>query len=278
MPDLKINISQSLIKRAREVIRGTACGYAFHEIDILKKYKTEPSDAQKLGSYFEYLCIGTPNRDGTIPEMPATQKGLPTADAIRAQKQKVNFDNVIQEYGFEIINTNKTTVNKINDKYSLKIIEDAEIKTKDGSIATLDLKFSGLLGDKWQPMGWHLESYKYRDQLTIQPIMYKYVNDLAYGIHDKPFYYGIFSSKNEYDFDFWEVNIEHYDEVMGELDEEISDLIGIFDSSMDTIALPNPEYSRCNACPINEMCVFRALTPTIKHANIVSLKNETGSI
>jgi len=263
-----VNISQSLIKNIWAYLYEGACGVQLRDVDILYKYDKEPSDSMKLGNYFEYLSTGQKTRDGEVPPAILTTKGLLTADSKRASVQAANFIKMLYAHGFEIIDTG--TVITHGD---LKIITDALVTTPEHDVAILDLKFSGLLGDKWHPMGWTPETYTYRHKLTIQPIFYKYVYWKEKGVYDVPFFYALHSPKNEIDHDMWEIEIENFDDVMEALEKEIK-VIRAFLGDIDNLEA-RPEMKRCMKCPMRETCVWKTEVPSIKQVKILGLRNQS---
>jgi hypothetical protein len=185
-----VNISQSLIKNIWAYLYEGACGVQLRDVDILYKYDKESTDAMKNGNYFEYLSTGQLLRDGSVPEAAVTTKGVLTAEAKRAHSQSKNLVRTMHAHGFEVTDAGVTITHG-----DLKVVIDALVTTPTHEEAILDLKFSGLLGDKWHPMGWTEDTYTYRHKLTIQPIFYKYVYWKAKGVYDVPFYYAIHSPK-----------------------------------------------------------------------------------
>lgn len=257
----KVNISQSLIKRVWGYMYEGECGIQLRDVDILKKYDVEPTDPMQLGQYFEYLSTGQVNRDGSVPNPVVTTKGALTADSKRASVQAANLTKMLHAHAIEITDTG--TVIQHED---LKIVTDALIATPKYEEGILDLKYSGLLGDKWHPMGWTLETFTYRHKLAIQPIFYKYVYWKERGVYDVPFFYAIHSPKNEIDHDIWEVIIPNLSEVFTALENEI-DIMKRFVYDMDDIQ-PRPEMKRCLKCAMFYTCVFKEEVPSIKQVNV----------
>lgn len=260
-----VNISQSLIKRLWEYEAGEECGMAIREIDILKNYKREPSAAMKLGQYFEYLCTGQVLRDGSIPEEPLTSTGKPTADSKRASIQAENFNAILKDKGMEIIDT--SVVLQYED---LKAVLDAVVKTPQHEEAILDIKYTGLLGDKWHEMGWTEGGYKFKHKLTIQPLFYKYVYWKIYGIKDIPFMYAIHSSKNEFDYDIWEVGTTMFDNIIEEIEDNILTARTLIEKSEALIPLPTRK--RCARCPVFPDCPFREVVPITKSISLSHIR------
>jgi hypothetical protein len=264
----KVNISQSLIKNIWAYMYEGACGVQLRDVDILYKYDKELTDAMKSGNYFEYLSTGQKQRDGSVPEAVVTTKGVLTADSKRAVKQAANFTKMLHAHGIEVTDTGAVITHD-----DLKIIVDAMVTTPVHEEAILDIKFSGLLGNKWEPMGWTEESYAYKHKLTIQPIFYKYVYWKEKGLFDVPFFYAIHSSKNENDYDMWEINIPNFEAVVEELEKEIK-VIRSFLGGIDELQA-RPEMKRCAKCAMFNTCVYKVEVPSIKRVSLFELKNQS---
>jgi hypothetical protein len=267
----KCSVSQSLIKKLWEYAEGKECGKAVRDIDILRLYEREPSEPMLLGQYFEYIATGQVNRDGSTPEPIKTSRGQLTADSKRADAQAENFNKMLKEKGIEILETGTVIVYE-----DMKIVLDALVKTPDYEEAIMDLKFTGLLGDKWHEMGWTEETYQYRNGLKIQPLFYKFVYELARGVKDIPFIYALHSSKNDTVYDTWEVNIVGYEERMAEVAAEVNNtrqLIKLAEAG-ESAFVPIPEMVRCSKCPVFSDCMFREVVPSTKSVTIFSLKQD----
>ena len=109
-----------------------------------------------------------------------------TAEYKRAHLQALNFKQLCKEMGITILETGEYgTRNGLDGT--------RDIKAKYGrKIITIDLKYSGLMNDEWNPLGWKdlVNGNKRERQLDnhiIQATQYKY-------IFGNPFYYWVFSS------------------------------------------------------------------------------------
>jgi len=262
--DKEVNISQSLIKNIWAYMHEGSCGVQLRDVDILYKYDKESSDPMRSGQYFENLCTGQNNRDGSVPLPVVTTKGVLTAESKRAAIQAANFAKMLIAHGIEVTDTGT-----IITKGDLKIVTDALVTTPQHDEAILDIKFSGLLGDKWHPMGWTPETYTYRHKLTIQPIFYKYVYWKAKGVYNVPFFYAIHSPKNETDHELWEIDIPNFDDVVGQLEAEIE----VIREFLGTVAElePRPRMKRCAKCAMRSTCVFKEEVPRIESVKLFGL-------
>jgi len=102
------NISNSLIKAIDEYALGEmadSCGKQLKAIYLDKTAELHPSDAMKLGQYFEFLATGAKLRDGSEPQPVTIKSGDLSADYKRCGQQAAHFKTQMKYYGFEIIDT-----------------------------------------------------------------------------------------------------------------------------------------------------------------------------
>lgn len=255
------NISQSLIKKYQEYEIGLECGLLFEAVYIKKTHQTSPSDAMRLGQYFEYKATGATLRDGTIPEAETTAKGTLTAPYQRAEIQAVKFNKAMESHGFKILDTG-TVWEYEEDGIKSKAILDV-FAERYGQPCIIDLKFSGLLENKWEDHGWADLRTKYK--LLLQPIHYKWLGMKRDGI-DYPFYFFVHSSANEFDYKIFRVDVSPGKiEDHGNLVKYIMNMIEFSDFSGWQ---PKPDYKRCITCPLKESCTHRHWVPQIETVTI----------
>jgi hypothetical protein len=132
----------------------------------------------------------------------------------------------------------------------------------DGKEVFIDLKYSGLIDDKWNEMGWDLESLHLKDSLMIQGVHYKMLAEKCLGIYDIPFYYFVFSTQDPNN-----VKI-----IRQEIDESrkqshvvaINNVIGRLTKDIQNGFVPYPSLVRCNYCPINHKCKHKVDFPIVE--------------
>lgn len=256
-----MSVSQSFIKNFWNYRKGNACGIAFQLIDLHKKYERPASKRMSLGHYFEFLCTGQALRDGSEPERPVTSTKKPTADAIRVEAQAERFKQMIVEKGIEIKETGTVWEHEVPEKgFKYKGVLDVLCEV-DGELSILDIKSSGLIGNKWEDFGWDKATFNQKDKLTLQVVFYKYLAWKVIGIRDIPFYFAIHSTTNDMDSLFWRVDLIDFDVSMSHLEDmvlECVDEIEFLDSFGFT---PHPEVKRCLSCPIQEKCEHKITVP-----------------
>lgn len=247
METKEISISQSIIKAYQDYLKGQMCGLLFEKQYILKEIETEPSDAMRLGIYFEYLCTGALPKNGKIPEPDRTQKGELTAKYKLVEKQAENFKLYCKKLGIKIKSVGK--------KITLKGVEgtidiEAEYKGED---VVIDLKLSGNLNDKWNEYGWELESLPYKEKIMIQSVHYTYLTA-------KPFYFWVFSSTNE-DCKLIKINIDT--EVIKNHYQTIGKTRDMISLDLELGFKAYPELTRCKECPLFSTCESKTEVPIV---------------
>jgi hypothetical protein len=191
----KPNLSQSLLKAYLDYYSEDvkACGLQLYNQFFLK-IPTPPSDAARLGIYFEYLATGY-LRDGEAPPQPdIVYKGTPkeklSAEYERATKSAELFKKMIKDHNIEIL------------QYGEYMLHDgasgiSDIRANwDGEECIIDVKYTSLFDDKFNEYGWHTESLVFKSKLLLQPIHYKYLARKKFNQDNIPFYFFVFSAKD----------------------------------------------------------------------------------
>ena len=237
------------------------CGVLFkaNYIDKDPEAQKPPSEAMKVGTYFEYLCTGALPKSGIIPEPEIVYKGTNreklAAPYERAQQSAEVFKRIMEHYNIKILEKGVYLE-------AMDIDGTADILAEwDGEKVFIDLKYSGLIDDKWNELGWDLESLHLKDSLMIQGVHYKLLAEKMWGIDDIPFYYFVFSSQDPNN-----VKI-----IRQEVDESrkqshivaVHNVLGKITSELNSGFKPLPSLSRCNHCPIAHKCKHRVDYPLI---------------
>lgn len=262
-----LSISQSLIKNFWQYKRSSVCGTAFHEIDLLKKSVRPATKRMSLGHYFEYLCTGQTLRDGSTPERPLTSTKKPTADAIRVESQAERFKTMIVEKDIEIVETGTIWEHKVPEHgFKYKGVLDVLCKVK-GELSVLDIKSSGLIGNKWEAYGWDESTFNMRDDLTLQVVFYKWLAWKVIGIKDIPFYFAVHSTTNDIDSIFWKVDLNDFDVSMAHFEDMVLSVVSDIKMNMEFGFTPYPDVKRCMSCPLFKDCIYKITVP--KTVNVV---------
>jgi hypothetical protein len=257
-----VKISQSLMKAYVDYLNGKLCGVYFkaNYIDKDPEAQSPPSDSMKAGIYFEYLCTGALPKSGEIPQAEVSYKGTnrekiaaPYERAIESSKM---FHKIMEHYNIKILN--KGLLLETKDCNGVVDIH----ADWDGEEVFIDLKYSGLIDDKWNEMGWDLESLHMKDSLMIQGVHYKMLANDCLGIHDIPFYYFVFSTQDPNN-----VKI-----IRQEVDESrrqshivaINNVLGKLSKDIEKGFTPYPSLVKCNSCPINHKCKYKVDFPLVE--------------
>ena len=256
-----IKISQSLMKSYVDYLNEKECGLLFkaNYIDKDPEAQKPPTDSMKVGIYFEYLCTGALPRSGETPQPEIAYKGTNreklSAPYERAQQSAEVFKHIIEHYGIKIL---EVGVHLEDD--NMNGIADI-LAEWDGEKVFIDLKYSGLIDDKWNELGWDLESLHLKDSLMIQGVHYKILAYKKWGIDDIPFYYFVFSTQDpnnvkiirqEVDESRKQAHIVAVHNVLGKIKNDIANGFK-----------PLPSLSRCNSCPISHKCPHKVDYPLI---------------
>lgn len=258
-----MNISQSLIKAYYDVHHKKECGLFFkaNYIDKDPEAQRVPSDSMKVGIYFEYLCTGALPKDGKIPEPEMAYKGT-AREKLSAPYERVIesakvFKTIIEHYNIEILDKGLF----LEDK-DLGINGVIDIYAKwDGKPVFIDLKYSGLIDDKWNEMGWDIDSLPMKDSIMVQGVHYKLLAERALGIEDIPFYYFVFSSSDPNNVKIIKQNIDE--------SRKQSHIVTIVDTRkwidyrLKTGFEALPSLNRCFNCPINHKCPSKVDYPLV---------------
>jgi hypothetical protein len=233
------------------------CGIYFKAKYIDKiDMKEEPSASMKEGIYFEYLCTGGLPRNGQIPEPEKTLKGTLTTAYQRATEASKFFQRIIEHYNIEIL--------KVGYSLSTDLMTGIlDIWAKwNGKECIIDLKYSGLIDDKWNELGWHDESLELKNSLMIQGVHYKILINETLGFYDVPFYYFVFNSKDSSDMKIIEqvVDEDRFDKHK-KIVIDTKDRIEFLVHNNGFVAHPN--YRHCKDCPLYDNCEHKHTYPEV---------------
>ena len=255
-----INISQSFLKEFAKYKSGDTCG-----LQVKAKYidgvKFPSSDIMEYGNAFEYLATGSIPRDGHIPQIEKVYKGT-AKESVSTQYQKIIesaelFNKIIKHYDIEIIDTGRVVTQD-----GMTGIMDIVAKYNN-RICIIDTKYSGLIDDKWNELGWNLDMLPEKHNLMLQPVQYKILlsKELECEPEDIDFYFFIFCSKEVMDVKIIKVNVDELtianhlttvEWVKTELEKPI-----------DKVFKAKPQLKRCFECPIKDNCKFKVEVPHI---------------
>ena len=233
---------------------GTMCGLVFEAKYITRAFSEPPTDSQKEGIYFEYLCTGSLPKSGEVPQPDRTNKGEMTAAYKRATDAASFFRRIMEHYNIKI---KKVAYKVANDLMEGLFDIWAEW---DGQDVIIDLKYSGLLDDKWNEMGWDTDVLPQRHNTMRQAVHYKMLaRDVLKS--DAEFYFFVFNNKEPNDMKIILATIDEDKFYMHELD--VLKCKSEIEAEIKKGFIAKPDYRTCKDCPA-QSCSFRANFPLIQ--------------
>lgn len=256
-------LSQSLVKSLYKYKMKEECGLRIHA-SYIDGINFPSTDAQELGNYFEFIATGQLPRDNHTPTPKILKNGNFSLEYERMNKQVENFKNVMTRMNFEIEHTGYKFTNPKYDGIADIIALDKNIKTKvkNKKRVIIDTKTSALINDKWSPYGWAEESIEEKWDLTIQAIHYKMLARYEWGVEDVPFYFFVFSTKNDWEYKIYKINVD--EDTMQQHYRNLQNIKLYLDEILNGNGFqPYPSYARCRECPLQITCKSFMDTPQV---------------
>jgi hypothetical protein len=258
MDNKRMAISQSLMKDLQEYLNGQECGLLL-KAKYVDNVETQSSDAMLLGQYFEYIATGQVPRNGQIPEPKLVYQGKPNEKLSepyqRAYASAMYAKSLFQALNIEILSTGeKIQYDKASGTTDIRA-------TWNGKKCIIDLKYSGLLDNKWDERGWHFDTLEQKDKLMIQAVHYTYIESNRLG-EDIDFYFFLFSSTNPSDVRIAKVEVEPLKLELHK--ENVERAFHIWNNLIENDSFKaHGSLLKCSSCPINETCPSRVILPQI---------------
>lgn len=274
---MKERISQSFIKDFEAYLRGQECGLIFKEKYVNDRLFDDPEGSMNLGSYFEFKATGALPKNGIEPkpEMMASGKDMTVKyrvalkNALRLRgNPELGIPGMLQEMGLKIIHIQKRTVKGrfegtldlimmvVKNRRFVQQTDDPTnpiiIRWRKGDKFWIDLKYSGLLDDRWSKHGWMWSPIQ-KEYHGHQAKQYTYLSGL-------PGYFMVWQSNNKEegvsDVRFFNVPVDKKDI------ENHTVLANSYWENFQVRAkadlfLPYPEIKRCFKCPLKADCKWR---------------------
>ncbi len=266
----KIYINQSLVKDLIKYQNDELCGLIFHNKWILQQFGGG-SKANDLGHYFEWLCTGSfAKGEDSAPQPERTKSGDLTADFKIAKQQAEYFNSVIQNFGIKLLSAGEKIIadEKWIGTLDIEAKWDSIFKNSDFNFddkntehrVIIDLKYSGLLNDKWSEFGWNDDTLSRKQGTMLQAKHYKFLYWKKYG-YNPPFLFFVFDSKVVGKMKIINVEIDTYELELHE--EFLEKAKRYFEIQLDKGFQPKPKYEKCIECKYNIHCLFKADKPPI---------------
>lgn len=248
-----VQITQSLLKQYIKVAKGMACPMRFDALYIAKTHESVPSPAMALGHFFEYEATGQLPRNKEIPKpillKSGSNAGQPNEEYRKAIAQAKNWKADLVEMGFEIIETGYFLKHPMEEDVCGTV--DVLAKHPKYGLCLIDLKYSGLINDKWHELGWAEPGYK--PHHMIQAVHYNYLKRI-------PFFFAVYSSANDWERKWFFINIDPAET------QRHAEMIKSTRQDLKTAKFPAmPTLAECQKCEVQ--CKFRAKSPEIERVD-----------
>lgn len=268
-------ISQSFIKSFVAYESGEECGNIVKHQFIDDHLIELDSESVAEGAYFEYKLTGGLPKSGVIPVAERTSKGELTMEYKRAEHNAWMVKKLLFEtWGLVIVEVKKKRAVGIKftkgmHEGTIDIVVEATIAIngwKVGDRFVIDIKYSGLLYDKWEKHGWMWSNIQ-KSYHGTQAKQYSYITGL-------PFYFLVAGNKNLLKDGVWQpTDIKLFSVPIDEhmMQDHIDYSVHLFDKFQLLGAEgleARPSYSKCMKCPLREACTDKHEYP---HPVVVDL-------
>lgn len=218
----------------------------------------ESTSSMHLGQYFEYCLTGALPKSGEVPQPAMLKTGKMSEPYARATERAEEVKSLMSTH-FE--NTPFVAGQYLEREVEgIPLAGTLDLSYQDvfGGVI-VDIKYSGMLDNKWDDFGWHPDSLGYKQAHMMQAIHYSLLYE-----HDPRFFFFVVSSATTFDYQAYEVLISE-ESKMRHMDfmREVyafSQQVGGLDSA-DVPA--RPSRKRCDVCPIRDTCQSVARTNEI---------------
>ena len=242
-------ISEELMQDLYDYKLGNQCGL-FIESKYFNNENVELNDSEKLDAYFENKAFDKE------AEPLYTKGGKLSLPYKRMEEQSNNFKTFLSKHKWKIEQTYFEFTNPkfIGTSDIIALDENIKSKVVYKKRFIIDLRTSGNIETEW-------EEGKLNDQDYLKAIHHKMLANYEWGIEDIPYYFMVFSTKNNWEYKVIKVNVDpstyssHYKNLMNAknyLDENYT--IG-FKRQAD--------LHKCNNCRIGNHCINSIDTPEI---------------
>jgi hypothetical protein len=265
--------TQSLFKDLIDYQTDNLCGLILKSKWVHGQFR-ENSQPQEFGHYFEYLATGSLPKDGKIPKHKVykngARKGQMTDGYQRAALQAQYFKEILRTYKITLLHKGITlthgefegTLDLIASFPELWRLNGMELpENNPKGIVIIDLKYSGLLDDRKNPLGWELKSFPYKLSPKIQSIHYTWLYEKNFGFFP-PFMFWVFDSQKERRARIINANLNpneiiQHGQIIHDANEYYKKLVN--EDSFE----PKPEYERCLNCSFKDSCSFKYNVPPV---------------
>lgn len=273
-----VYVTQSMMKDFAKLEMDEFCPKQFFYKYILKQdVEARDTVSMNLGKRFEYLLTGQTDKYNNVPEPFLTNRGEPSAEEKRVRNNADKSIEILQKHGFSVKRLSREVIEIRGGKTGSNIHTNGMggtldlLTKKDGEQCIVDIKYSGLLGDKWSEFGWYWEDETHHNHISknayqrIQATHYTLLYYLRFG-KKLPFYYAVFDNRasKEGNYRIFRMNIS--DDAMALHLREVRSLVDKLKTMLKTAHLkeceknafcPVGSFDRCGTCKLAESCTRR---------------------
>lgn len=259
---IKANITTSILTAYKEYLNRKACGIQVQKIYIEKTVSFEESEEVRAGKWFEFMVLGTKNRDGSEPSPVFTaSKGVPAAITKHLTGQIENYNNIYSS--ITKIETSKILEVEYNG-YKFKGILDVLAKNTEYGIHIRDIKCTGFLNNKYDSFGWDcflgngtfLPEKKHINQAKFYTwLWFELTGEIAVFVFD------VFSNNNPNECSIKKISFSK--EAIYSFKDNYIMLTEKLDNELQVGLKAVPEMNRCKKCPVLD-CEHKTLLPEVE--------------
>lgn len=250
-----MNVSQSMLRAFKRYLNGDECGIVFRGRYIDQTYQDGPAnEAMAAGVWFEHQVTGATQRNtGYVPEPGRLKNGeLNATYKILAGHVDMAKSLIPAGATFGDVIENKTAI------FGHVLTGITDVRHPE---MLADIKTTAHIDNKWEPFGWggDAEHISASEQM-FQARFYTLIEYLNTG-KVLPFYFFIFSSKNE------KAKIVKVNQSEYSLQNFLIEVEYLINEIERNELEPVPSFERCRACTIQD-CEFRQTMPDVIEVNL----------
>jgi hypothetical protein len=254
LDNLTPKLSYSLIKDLFRYKMKEKCGLLI-EAEYVSKTINSSYDLEK---YFDYKTLGS------IEPIDLKQN----AETKRLDSQSENFHKIMKRLNFGIEKTKFAFSNPKFDGIVDVLAHDNNIKTKvpNKKRIIIQVKLTSFINEYSHTFGWNEEFIYAKDEILIEAIHLKLLAKYEWGIEDIPFYFMVFSKKNDWEYKLFKVSVSQE-----RLQEHYNNLLTIqkfLDQTMISGWNPYPKYDECRNCVLSTNCKHFVDVPSVFEVNL----------
>lgn len=266
-----MKITQSFMKSMRAYLAYDLCGNILKHCYVDGK-EIDPTDSMNLGSYFEFISFGNLPKNKTVPKPEMMKSGNQMMSPYRVCHANSKFTLAyLDKMGLKIIKRGtRLTKGRYEGTIDLMLEATRTIKLdgvtiKKGEKIVIDVKYSGLMEDRYSQHGWMFSDIQ-KEYHGTQAKQYHFISG---GLK---FFFLVVQSNNKEGTDpmvkffYIDLNEKAIENHLAEGNE----LMEQFEFHSKVGFSPLPKFNVCNQCQLRLTCKDRALYPEAEYVDLKS--------